>query len=124
MPSRDDKLFLKACKGLCRQRPFNELIRKKYGKQANQILECFGAEKSLTPDLEAAADDAIEFLENEAPVVKEYEAEQDEGVYKVTIRGFSGVYFVQAIEYDDSEVFITLKQAKEYVMENYGEFLC
>jgi hypothetical protein len=124
MPNYQDPHFLKACSALAKQRRFRNQIKRNCSTDAKEILRMMQAEECL-PDAQGVAYDyAVDFLTNEAPVVSEYEAEQDKGVYNVTIRGFPGAYFVQANEYDDSEVFPTLKAAEEYVSEQFGEFLC
>ena len=125
MPSYKDRSIMGACKALTKQAPFRESLLQKYGAETGQlIIHCFRAQEILPPELGGAIDNVVDFLVDEAPVVKEYGAEQDKGVYDVTIRGFTGAYFVHANEYDDSEVFLTLKEAKSYVMSEFGEFLC
>ena len=68
-------------------------------------------------------DAAVDALSNYAPIVKEYEAEQDKGVYPINIVGVDGCYIVCASEYPNSEIFNSLSDAKDYVDFNYGEFL-
>lgn len=70
-------------------------------------------------DLHDAAYDA---LVNDAPEVKAWDAEQDKGAYSVVVRGVSGAYFVQAMEYDDDGVYSTLDEAVAAAEANYGEF--
>ena len=82
------------------------------------------ATQTLPWEFSEATDLVVDFLGNEAPVVKNFKAEQDKGVYHVTIRGFPGAYFVQAAEYDDSEVFPTRDDAMSYIERHFGEFLC
>ena len=68
-------------------------------------------------------DSAWEILMDGAPIVREYEAEQDKGAYAVVIRGVEGVYFIQAVEYDDLGPYETLSDAEEAVDQQFGEFL-
>lgn len=68
-------------------------------------------------------DAALDSLSNYAPIVKEYEAEQDKGVYPISIVGVDGCYIVCASEYPNSEIFNSLAEAEYYVNFNYGEFL-
>ena len=68
-------------------------------------------------------DAALDSLSNYAPIVKEYEAEQDKGVYPINIIGVNGCYVVCASEYPNSEIFNSLSDAEDYVNFNYGEFL-
>lgn len=68
-------------------------------------------------------DRAYEILLDDAPVVREYEAEQDKGAYSVVIRGVQGIYFIQAVEYDDFGPYETLSVAEEAVDQHFGEFL-
>ena len=68
-------------------------------------------------------DRAREILMDDAPVIREYEAEQDKGAYAVVIRGVEGVYFIQAVEYDDLGLYETLSDAEEAVDQHFGEFL-
>ena len=72
---------------------------------------------------EDECDRAYEILLDDSPVVREYEAEQDKGVYAVVIRGVKGVYFIQAVEYDDYGPYETLSDAEEAVDQHFGEFL-
>ena len=77
-------------------------------------------------NLHACEDDcdrAWEILIDNAPIVREYEAEQDKGAYAVVIRGVEGVYFIQAVEYDDLGPYETLSAAEEAVDQHFGEFL-
>jgi hypothetical protein len=124
MPSHKDHGFRPACKALVKQDAFKKRLRKKFGVQTDQIIRCFSAGEQLPKALDDAYDSACDFLCNEAPVVKSYDAEQAKGVFHVTICGFHGAYFVRANEYENSEVFGSLPEAEEYVMENFGEFLC
>lgn len=73
--------------------------------------------------MRGAYDLIIDVLINEAPVIKEYEAEQDKGVYSIQLRGFSGAYFVTAPEYSDSEMFLTQEAADHYIQLDFGEFI-
>jgi len=68
-------------------------------------------------------DAALDSLANYAPIVKEYEAEQDKGIYPINIVGVNGCYIVCASEYPNSEIFNSLSDAEDYVNFNYGEFL-
>lgn len=68
-------------------------------------------------------DRAREILIDDALIVREYEAEQDKGAYTVVIRGFEGVYFIQAVEYDDLGPYETLSDAEEAIDQHFGEFL-
>ena len=68
-------------------------------------------------------DRAWEILMDDAPIVREYESEQDKGAYAVVIRGVEGVYFIQAVEYDDLGPYETLSEAEEAVDQYFGEFL-
>lgn len=123
MPRYGDQFFWKACKALAKQAALKKVLRKKYGSRVSVILRHFRSEEQLPPELEYAYDDVIEFLKEEAPVIKGYLAETEKGVYPVTIRGFPGAYFVEAMEYDDSEVLVTLREARDHVMDNFGEYL-
>ena len=68
-------------------------------------------------------DRAWEILMDDAPVIREYEAEQDKGAYAVVIRGVEGMYFIQAVEYDDLGPYETPSEAEEAVDQHFGEFL-
>ena len=68
-------------------------------------------------------DRAWEILMDDAPFVREYEAEQDKGAYSVVIRGVEGVYFIEAIERDDLGPYETLSEAEKAVDLNFGEVL-
>lgn len=57
---------------------------------------------------------AYDTLVTEAPEVRAWEAEQDTGVYSVVVRGITGAYFVQAMEYDDDGVYSALDEASRY----------
>lgn len=67
-------------------------------------------------------DACIDALMNEAPVVECFDAEQDNGVYTVSIRGVPGAYYVSAPEFDDSEIFSTLEDARWHAESAHGEF--
>jgi hypothetical protein len=55
-------------------------------------------------------------------IVEEFEAEQSKGVYPIMICGVEGFYIVDAQEYDEEGPFDTLEQAKQCVLDNWGEF--
>lgn len=82
----------------------------------------------LVPD-DAALDDgskhdaALDALSNEAPVIRGWEAAQDNGPYCVTLRGVVGAYIVQAQEHDALGPFDTVEQAEGALQVFYGEFL-
>lgn len=124
MPSADDPAFPEACKALSRHRLVRKTLRQAFGKKTNRILRHLREGIPLPEDLEEVYDVLLGALEDDSPTVKEYEAEQDKGVYNVTIRGFAGAYFVQAIEYDDSEIFLTKAEAEEHAFDHFGEFMC
>lgn len=67
-------------------------------------------------------DACLDALTNKAPDVESFDAEQSKGVYSVYIRGVPGAYFVSAIEFDDSGVFSTLEEARNYADSEHGEF--
>lgn len=124
MPSHQDQYFLQACKALTQIPGLRKTITKAHRADAPNILQIMEREEPLPEELSGAYDHVLDFLRDEAPEVDVSEAEQGKGVYQVTIRGFPGAYFVQALEYDDSEVFTTLAAAESYVSQHFGEFLC
>lgn len=78
----------------------------------------------LSDDEYADLHDAVsDVLMNSAPIVEEFEAEQDKGVYSVQILGVPGAYFVTAAEYDSEGLFQSLDDARDCVQSNWGEFL-
>ena len=78
----------------------------------------------LSDDEYADLHDAVsDVLMNSAPIVEEFEAEQDKGVYSVQIHGVPGAYFVTATEYDSEGLFHSLDDARDCVQSNWGEFL-
>ncbi len=123
MPSTTDPSYLEACKALSRHRLVRKTLRQSFGAKTNFILRHLREGIPLPDELEEAYEVVLYSLVDDSPVVKEYEAEQDKGVYNVTIRGFSGAYFVQANEYDDSEVFLTKAEAEEHAFDHFGEFM-
>ncbi len=68
-------------------------------------------------------DVCLEVLRNEAPIVKEIDAEQSKGVYTISIHGIPGAYWVFAPEFDIEGVFSTLSEALAEVDSQHGEFL-
>jgi len=58
-----------------------------------------------------------------SPVIREYVAEQDKGLYRTMIPGLDGAYFVLASEYPNSESFPRLSDAERYMEKNYGPYL-
>lgn len=68
--------------------------------------------------------DALRSLVMDNPeAVKSFDAEQDKGVYPITIYGRVGAYAVHAPEYDWSGLFLTLKEAERHIRGEFGEFL-
>jgi hypothetical protein len=65
----------------------------------------------------------LEVLRNDAPIVKEIDAEQSKGVYTISIHGIPGAYWVFAPEFDIEGVFSTLSEALAEVDSQHGEFL-
>jgi hypothetical protein len=123
MPSYTDPAFPEACKALSRHRLVRKALRQAFQEKTNLILRHLREGVPLPAELEEAYDVLICALDDDSPVVKVYEAEQDKGVYNVTIRGFSGAYFIQATEYDDSEIFLTKAEAEEHAFRYFGEFM-
>jgi hypothetical protein len=74
-------------------------------------------------DYDHIEDACIDALISDAPVVEEFEAEQDKGVYSVIVQGVPGAYIVFAPEYDHAGVFSSMDEALSYVDVQYGEFL-
>lgn len=68
-------------------------------------------------------DAAYDALLNEAPEVKSWLAEQDDGIYSIVIRGIPGAYFVEATDHDDDGVYSTLDGAIRAVEINHVEFI-
>lgn len=60
---------------------------------------------------------------NKSPVVEELTAEQDKGVYSISIHGVPGAYFVTANEYDDKGPFDSVDEAMAFIEDEWGEFL-
>ncbi len=123
MPHYTDKNFVQACKALAQVPDLRKEIKEAYHADAPRILEIMERGEPLPDELSGAYDHVVDVL-SDAPEIEVFEAEQDEGIYHVTIRGFPGAYFVQAVDYDDSEVFLTQDEAESYVQVNFGEFLC
>lgn len=88
-----------------------------------KAIDLTDVDKLCDDDLDYLKGAALDSLSNYAPIVKEYEAEQDKGVYPINIVGVDGCYIVCASEYPNSEIFNSLSDAKDYVDFNYGEFL-
>jgi hypothetical protein len=86
-------------------------------------IDLSNVDKLSEDSLGYVIDAALDSLSNYAPIVKEYEAEQDKGVYPINIIGVNGCYIVCASEYPNSEIFNSLDEAEYYVNFNYGEFL-
>lgn len=82
-------------------------------------------DRSLLSDDEWAKleDACLEVLRNEAPIVKEIDAEQSKGVYTISIHGIPGAYWIFAPEFDVEGVFSTLEEALAEVDSQHGEFL-
>lgn len=72
-------------------------------------------------DADELHDAALDSLLNGAPVIVQWEAQQDID-FLVTIRGVPGAYFVQALESDDEGVYSNLAEAIAKAEQNYGEF--
>jgi len=68
-------------------------------------------------------DAAVDALMNEAPVVREFLAEQSKGIFPINVVGVDGAYYVWAQEYDAVGLFDSIDQAESYVQSEYGEFL-
>lgn len=124
MPRYTDKNFIQACKALAQVAGLRKEIKKAYRADAPRVLQMMELGESLPDELSGAYDHAVDFLMSHAPEIEAFEAERDKDVYPITIRGFPGAYFVRALEYDDSEIFLTIDEAQEYVFFEFGEFLC
>ncbi len=105
---------------IMQHRPFNEFIM-----ASNKI-----ADLSKKPIYELTASEFNEIYDfcsdlwrNESPDVESYDAEQDKGIYPVTIKGIPGVYWIFAPEYDNEGPFDTLEEARKEVEATFGEFL-
>jgi hypothetical protein len=95
------------------------LIAKSVGSdQMNSRLDQLDDEQYAT-----LYDVILDTFLNEAPVVEEFLAEQDKGVFTVQISGVPGAYYVFAPEYDREGAFDTLDEALAYVDCNFREFL-
>ena len=123
MPTHTDAKFAAACHSLVKSRIVREALQNEFGDKTKEVIRFLKNQEPLPSELMGAYDVIVDFFNNEAPVVKEFEAEQDKGVYSVQIRGMSGAYFVWAPEYGDSEVFLSKKEAEDYVQLNFGEFI-
>ena len=86
-------------------------------------IDLTNIEKLSEDTLGYLIDAALDSLSNYAPIVKEYQAEQDKGVYPINIVGVNGCYIVWAAEYDWSDIFNSLEEAEQYVDLTFGEFL-
>lgn len=67
-----------------------------------KAIDLNNVDKLCNDDLDYLKDAALDSLSNYAPIVKEYEAEQDKGVYPINIVGVDGCYIVCASEYPNS----------------------
>ena len=90
------------------------------GQPKDQLRDLISREQIVREDLKDAVVDA---LMNEAPVVREFLAEQSKGVFPINIAGVEGAYYVWAQEYDAVGLFDSIDQAESYVQSEYGEFL-
>ena len=86
-------------------------------------IDLTDVDKLCDDELDYLKDAALDSLSNYAPIVKEYEAEQDKGVYPINIVGVNGCYIVWAAEYDWSDIFNSLEEAEQYVDLTFGDFL-
>ena len=72
---------------------------------------------------EIISDACEEILKNSAPIVIEYELEQDFGPYPGFIRGVKGCYFLDVMERDAIGPYADIEQAKLAFDFLFGEFL-
>ena len=72
---------------------------------------------------EIISDACYEALCNEAPVVFEYELEQDFGPYPAHIRGVPGCYFLDIAERDPIGPFANIKLAKKAFDFGFGDLI-
>ena len=81
--------------------------------QIEAVIKAGFIDASGMTDLDELHDVAYVALENEAPEVKAWEAQQDErlGPYDILIRGVPGAYFVQGTEGEMHGVYSTLEEA-------------
>lgn len=78
----------------------------------------------ITDDEWAELEEAcLNVIQNEAPIVKEIDAEQSKGIYTISIHGIPGAYWVFAPEFDDEGIFSTLSEAIAMIEDEHGEFL-
>jgi hypothetical protein len=63
------------------------------------------------------------FHNDAAKEIETFEAEHSKGAYDITIRRVNGAYYILAQEYDEVGIFTSLKDAQDYVMFEWGEFL-
>jgi len=90
------------------------------GLPEDKLQDLISKEQIDHRDLKDAVVDA---LMNEAPVVREFLAEQSKGIFPINVVGVEGAYYVWAQEYDDIGLFDSIDQAESYVQSEYGEFL-
>jgi len=69
------------------------------------------------------SDACYDILRNDAPIVFEYELEQDFGPYSAFIRGVNGCYFLDVLERDPIGPFGNIDLAKQAFDFGFGELL-
>ena len=96
------------------------LVREQLSDPSLVLKDCL----SMTDDGWVELEDVcLEVLRNEAPIIKEIDAEQSKGVYTISIHGIPGAYWVFAPEFDIVGVFSTLSEAMAEIDSQHGEFL-
>ena len=71
-------------------------------------------------DLHSACVDA---LMNEAPEVHAFIGRGSYGDFPILVRGIPGIYFVEAMEFDDRGPFETLGKARDYAASDFADFI-
>lgn len=78
----------------------------------------------LVPDgIDEVYDRISDVLRNDAPVIEHFTGDGGVGPFPIEIRGFGGLFFVEAQEFDPDGVFDSLEDARDCLHFNYDPFI-
>jgi hypothetical protein len=84
-----------------------------------EVIVASNFENLSSDDLDLLHDACFEALTQHAPVVSEYEVEQDFGPYTIAVMGVPGAYFISALERDPIGPFYSIEAAHEGVLVDF-----
>lgn len=98
-------------------------ILKTFGARSVDALKAISGGHSPEVSGIHVEDFLFDLLHNEARLYKRFTARGDEWNFHIDIRGFGGVYFYGAPEYDDVGYFLSIEDAESSIIMNWNDNL-